>query len=116
VIQIPCSMGPPKRRTKQRLISTYAFRGCVACVVISTQKDKKKVALCRDLAGRFAPMCANIVPLICQWICWCSMPSKRETSFVDATWNKEMRRTDGPRPVGNVALPGQRRGRTLPRQ
>jgi len=61
-------------------------------------------------------MRANTIPFICQWTCWCIMRSKRKTSVVDATRNKDMNRTDGQRPVGYVALPGQRHGSTYPRQ
>jgi len=32
-------MGPPKGRMKQRMITTYAYGGDVACVVIFTWKD-----------------------------------------------------------------------------
>jgi len=103
-------MGPPKRRTKQRVINTCAFGGYVSCLVLSTRKDNWKVALLRDLAGRIAQMCASIIRRICQWTCWCNMPSERVTSVVYATRNKEMRKTYGPRPFGYVAFPGRCRG------
>jgi len=38
------------------------------------------------------------------------MPSVRATSVVDATKRNGMKKPDGPRPVGSVALLGQRRG------
>jgi len=57
-------------------------------------------------------MCANIIPPTCQWTCWCNLLSGRGTSVADASRNKRIERPDGPRPIGYVALLGQRRGNT----
>jgi len=38
------------------------------------------------------------------------MPGERVTTVVDATRSNGIKKPDGPRPVGSVALLGQRRG------